>query len=338
MTATSRRQRQRQSLRVESLEDRRTPAALFFDDFSSADSLASWTRGPNWQIGPAAASTGHEHGYPDPSSDYSTSGDNRLAGVVIGGNVPTALAPASYMVSPPMDLANETSLTFNFARWLNSDYPNYMTSTIDVFDGSTWKTVFAVTPTSQNYDSSWQLMSYDLTPYRNAQLRVRFGYSVGQSGVYIVSGWNIDDVRLGRKPIAHDDAFSTLGNKPLPITPNVILGNDVHPDGAALTIASMATTSSHGGTVSLAKGNYLYTPPVNFQGQDSVTYTVTDPYGWTSSATIQIQVVDHPPKATDIHLQTMPGQALSIAKAVFNSHASDVDDDPLVTVVDTTTA
>src|SRR4249920_783494 len=66
----------------------KTPSTCGFllrDSF--ANNSLGWTLGPEWEIGPASESTGHEIGYPDPATDYtSDSDDNGVAGVVIGGN------------------------------------------------------------------------------------------------------------------------------------------------------------------------------------------------------------------------------------------------------------
>jgi hypothetical protein len=35
---------------------------------------------------------------------------------------------------------------------------------------------------------------FDLTPYKNAQMRVRFGYKIGSGGVYTIGSWSVDDV------------------------------------------------------------------------------------------------------------------------------------------------
>jgi hypothetical protein len=50
------------------LKAAKTPATcslLLRDSF--ADNSASWVLGPEWRIGPASESSGHEIGYPDPA-------------------------------------------------------------------------------------------------------------------------------------------------------------------------------------------------------------------------------------------------------------------------------
>lgn len=84
---------------------------------------------------------------------------------------------------------------------LNSDYPPYMNATVEAYNGSTWTTLF-VSPNSiaiqENTAANpgWQRFQYDVTSFKNAAFRVRFGYSVGSTSGYTAGGWNLDDVRL----------------------------------------------------------------------------------------------------------------------------------------------
>jgi hypothetical protein len=43
-------------------------------------------------------------------------------------------------------------------------------------------------------DAAWTHVSYDITPHKNAAMRVRFGFDIQSGGVFTVSSWNIDDV------------------------------------------------------------------------------------------------------------------------------------------------
>jgi hypothetical protein len=53
-----------------------------------------------------------------------------------------------------------------------------------------------MTGSSATADSSWIKQSFNVTAYKNASFQVRFGYSIGSSGVYTVSQWNVDDFAL----------------------------------------------------------------------------------------------------------------------------------------------
>ena len=79
-----------------------------------------------------------------------------------------------------------------------------------------------------------------------------------------------------------------------------VLTNDVDADGDPLTISS--ATSQQGGTVSInPDGTLNYQAPANFSGEDTITYSVTDAAGGTSSATVTVTVepVNDAPVASD---------------------------------------
>ncbi len=161
-----------------------------------------WTLGPNWQIGSAQASSGQNYGNPDPATDHTPSADNGVAGVVLGGNAPTSmLHPHYYLTSPVIDTSGVVgSLWLEYWRWLNSDYASFMVNIIEVYDGATWQTVWVTGSSPGVQDAAWFKHSLDVTAYKNANFQMRWGYTIGSSGVYTVSSWNVDDVSLASAP------------------------------------------------------------------------------------------------------------------------------------------
>jgi chitinase len=75
-----------------------------------------------------------------------------------------------------------------------------------------------------------------------------------------------------------------------------VLANDTDPDGDKLTVKS-ATAGAYGSTSVQADGTVLYTPGANFSGSDSFTYTVSDPSGLTSSASVSVNLLADAVKA-----------------------------------------
>ncbi|WP_437497226.1 hypothetical protein [Sorangium sp. So ce1099] len=166
---------------------------LFADSF--ADNAARWSLAAGWEIGPARASSDQRAGSPDPASDHTPTGDNGLAGVLLGGSPSvTAPHPQRYLTSPAVDAAVRGRVTLSFWRWLNATYRNK--ARVEVFDGSRWRIVYE-SPHDDVVESAWKRVTYDLTPYKSRSLRVRFGYSaVIAFGGAPTSGWNIDDVQI----------------------------------------------------------------------------------------------------------------------------------------------
>lgn len=173
-------------------------AVLFSDDFS--DNSGGWTLGSTWEIGSATASTGGtgaSYLNQDPGFDNTATADNGVAGVVIGGQAPTNQHGFYYLTSAAIDASSITGqLTYDFYRWLNSDYTPFMQNVVDVFDGTSWVNLWASGPSPGVSDSSWNLQSFDITAYANSALQVRMGYNIANGGVWSVSSWNVDDVSI----------------------------------------------------------------------------------------------------------------------------------------------
>lgn len=183
-------------------------STYFTEDFAS--NAKGWTLDTGWQIGAAKASSGQSNGFgTDPAQDHTPTADNGIAGTFIGGNIPKQNIGFQYITSPAIDLSNvNTPVFLEFWRVLNSDYPPYMDSNVQAFDGATnmWVTLYSVPGNNGNGPAiqentqaspGWKKLSYDVSAYKGASFKIRFGYTIIDSGkVYTVGGWNIDDIRL----------------------------------------------------------------------------------------------------------------------------------------------
>ncbi|MGB0931613.1 MAG: cadherin-like domain-containing protein, partial [Chitinophagales bacterium] len=89
----------------------------------------------------------------------------------------------------------------------------------------------------------------------------------------------------------NDDLGDFEPGQSITFTAGQLLGND---SGVGITIFSVCTTTSAGGTVTdNGDGTYTYTPPsADFAGDDSFCYTITDGNGNTDTATISISFVE----------------------------------------------
>jgi hypothetical protein len=159
-----------------------------------------WTLDSTWSIAPTCASPPvPQKGNPDPIVDHTTSAAGGVAAAYACGNNPTGKTSAArYATSPAVDTSSAPSLKLAFYRWLNSDAAGWMTSTVDVFDGSAWVNVYTNPSGSGNIvsDAAWTRVEYDVTAYKNAAFRVRFGYAITSTGVYSMSCWNVDDLTV----------------------------------------------------------------------------------------------------------------------------------------------
>jgi hypothetical protein len=182
---------------------------VFFSE-TFAGNQAGWTFVPGtdsssqpiqeWQIGSAMASSGHSYGYPDPATDHTTTSDNGVAGVVLGGHATKVIHSMNYIESPAINTSGTGSVYLEFWRWLNSDYSPYMVNEVSAWNGSAWVVVWQSGGSPGVRDDHWTKISYDLTAHKNAAMKVRFGFSVGNSvGLFTVSSWNIDDIVIANQ-------------------------------------------------------------------------------------------------------------------------------------------
>ena len=92
-------------------------------------------------------------------------------------------------------------------------------------------------------------------------------------------------------PVLGADAFETDEDTPLLIAPGALLGNDRDADGDPLTVVAVT------GADLLPNGAILFTPPGNFFGDYTLTYTVDDGQGGvvTQDVTITVAPVNDAP-------------------------------------------
>jgi hypothetical protein len=89
-----------------------------------------------------------------------------------------------------------------------------------------------------------------------------------------------------------DVGFSTEADLPLAIPTSALLANDTDPDGDTLVVASASETATTHGAVELdlVLGQVIYTPDPGYVGAASFSYTITDPAGLASTATVSLTV------------------------------------------------
>ena len=126
--------------------------------------------------------------------------DNKVAGVVLGGNAQQTVHGFAYLTSPVVDTSQATTVHLEFWRWLNSDYTPYMQNAVEVFDGNGWVTLWQSGSSPGVQDAAWTKITFDLTAYKSALMQVRWGFKIGSSGVFPVSQWNVDDVLIASGP------------------------------------------------------------------------------------------------------------------------------------------
>lgn len=158
-----------------------------------------WTVDATWSIAVTCSNPpAPAKGNPDPTVDHTTGAAGGVVGAYVCGNNPTGHTSSfAYATSPAVDVSAAPAVILTFYRWLNTDSAGWMTSTVDVYDGTSWVNVYTNPGgTTRVTDSAWTKVSFDVTAQKNATFRVRFGYSIVDAGVYAMSCWNVDDVTI----------------------------------------------------------------------------------------------------------------------------------------------
>ncbi|SFZ98352.1 T1SS secreted agglutinin RTX [hydrothermal vent metagenome] len=128
-------------------------------------------------------------------------------------------------------------------------------------------------------------------------------------------------------PVAVDDAITVTEDTVFTSTIDLD-ANDTDLDGDALSVTAGTFTTAQGGTLVLASdGSYTYTPADNFNGTDTVDYTVTDGTDTdVGTLTITVDAVNDAP-ITDIDSYSITeGSVLNATTVLANDSDADVGD------------
>ena len=170
-------------------------ATIWNDDFSTDKSwtgyggLAVWERGVPAQSPVTSAYTGSNVIATDLNANYAN-------------NINTML----YITTPSIDCGNYTNVAISFRRHANFENDNnYDNFHVDVYDGTTWRTVWNSDNTANEInDSSWTLQSPSISTYgdNNSSFQIRYGIETDYTETK--RGWFIDDVRVTGDPESPD--------------------------------------------------------------------------------------------------------------------------------------
>ncbi|HEX4683622.1 MAG TPA: PKD domain-containing protein [Gemmatimonadaceae bacterium] len=150
------------------------------------------------------------------------------------------------------------------------------------------------------------------------------GVDDGLRGIYAGSLFTLHD---NHPPVASDVTTQTVTNTPVAVT---LVGSD--PDSDPLTYA-VPTPPRHGSLTGTAP-NLTYTPAAGFEGQDSFTFTVSDPFGAVARATVSVTInPNHLPVAVPGGNDAAHGAYLGVeggAVAFDGGASTDSDHDALI--------
>ena len=168
-------------------------------------------------------------------------------------------------------------------------------------------------------------------PAANYHGKVEFTYTVTDGQTPVNGNVTVEVTSVNDAPVAADDRVTTPEDQPIEID---VRGNDRDADGDALTVSAV-TQPGHGTvTINPVTGNPVYTPAPDYNGTDTFTYTVRDPSGATSQATVTVTVGavnDAPQAQADVGATDQNGTlSVSAADGVIQSGSQPAgrDSDP----------
>src|SRR5574344_2734187 len=163
------------------------------------------------------------------------------------------------------------------------------------------------------------------TPAENYNGQDKISYTISDgNGGEITKELTINIESVNDKPVA--TIITATGTEDETLTIDVLAGAS-DADGDTLTITN-ATNGDHG-TVEIVDGKLVYTPAENYNGQDKISYTISDGNGGeiTKELTINIESVNDKPVATVITADGTEDETLTIDVL---AGASDLDGDELI--------
>ncbi len=172
--------------------------SFFVDDFSMDRGWIGLGGDAEWTIGPATGGTGSDgSGASDPAYDHTPTGDNGVLGndltSGIGGDYSNNLSTQYYAYSPVIDCGDFTSAQLTYYRCLGVESSDHVN--LQVYDGSTWVTLFQNTSTIN--ETAWTEQYHNISSYADGNNSFQIRFSLGttdNSSQYC--GWNIDDLSI----------------------------------------------------------------------------------------------------------------------------------------------
>ncbi|MFC2160761.1 C45 family autoproteolytic acyltransferase/hydrolase [Acidobacteriota bacterium] len=246
-----------------------TPLSVSFTDQSSGD-ISSYT----WDFGDGGTST-----LKSPSHIYTAANSYTVSLTVTGLGGSDINTKADYIIvtvpSPP--LADFVGLPESGVAPLAVSFSDLSTGIIDNYS---WD--FG--------DGNTSMLQSPLHTYTSANTYTVSLTATGPGGSNTSTKIDYITVITQPPPVAKNDTDDTTKN--IPVTTDV-LANDSDPNNDPLTVYSL-TQPANGFAVNNGNGTITYTPILDFVGEDSYFYTISDGNGAYATASVTITVSETP--------------------------------------------
>ncbi len=155
-----------------------------------------------------------------------------------------------------------------------------------------------------------------------------FTYEVSD-GLFVAEGLVTLTVnQTNDPPVPASDSLQTGVGVPLTIPGELLLENDLDPEGDELTVLAVANATN--GSAELIGGQIVFTPNSGFHGQASFEYAVGD--GIVFAASLVFVAVDDPPVAADDAFTIEEDSSLQVFTPALLANDDDINNDPVFVI------
>ena len=252
---------------------------------------------------PSHGNTTIENGKVKYTPNLNYNGSDSFTYTVRDGNGGTATATVNITVNPVND--TPTAIEQNVST--DEDNNKSITLAGNDIDGDTLSYTVTEQPTNGTLSGTAPNLIY--LPNANFNGSDSFKFKVNDGTVDSVEAVvNITVNPVNDAPTAVNDTATVDEDNNALID---VLANDNDIDGDTLTISTVS--NPYNGVAVIENGKVKYTPDANYNGDDNLTYTISDGNGATATATVNITVnpVNDVPVANDDNLTTDEDTALN---------------------------
>lgn len=162
---------------------------FFYDDFAYDQGWTGLGGSAEWEIGPTQAVED------DPGEDHTPTSDNHVLANDLNGDYNNNISGTQWVYSPLIDCGTMSGVEMTYYHWLGIESNSYDHAYFEVYDGSTWQTLYESGGTSQ--ETEWTYEFYDLSAYADSNPNFQLRWGLGSTdGSATYSGWTIDDIEI----------------------------------------------------------------------------------------------------------------------------------------------
>jgi len=155
------------------------------------NSNPGWTAQSAWAFGTPLGGGTHDK---DPTSGYA--GGTYVYGYNLSGDYTNGLNPPKYLTTTAIDCSGLSNVELRFRRWLGVEGAADTASIEASHDNTNWTMIWQ-NGASTVSDSSWVLVSYDISAVADDHATVYIRWGMGPTDTSTrYPGWNIDEVEI----------------------------------------------------------------------------------------------------------------------------------------------